>query len=137
MKRNNKKGFTIVELVIVVAVIAILAGVLIPTFVGVVAEAQNAAAVSEAKTAYQQYIYAHTEDGEIAEILVYVYDDSKTVLINDGKIDETIYADPAAAIAALNLDANQTANADTNAGVEKLYVVTITTPPTEETTTQP
>ena len=33
---NNKKGFTIVELVIVIAVIAILAGVLIPTFSGIV-----------------------------------------------------------------------------------------------------
>ena len=33
MKKNNKKGFTIVELVIVIAVIAILAAVLIPTFI--------------------------------------------------------------------------------------------------------
>ncbi len=32
MKRTNKKGFTIVELVIVIAVIAILAAVLVPTF---------------------------------------------------------------------------------------------------------
>jgi|GEM_PF-1804561 len=32
MHKNNKKGFTIVELVIVIAVIAILAAVLIPTF---------------------------------------------------------------------------------------------------------
>ena len=32
MKKSNKKGFTIVELVIVIAVIAILAAVLIPTF---------------------------------------------------------------------------------------------------------
>ena len=30
--RNSRKGFTIVELVIVIAVIAILAAVLIPTF---------------------------------------------------------------------------------------------------------
>ena len=36
MKKLNKKAFTIVELVIVIAVIAILAGVLIPTFVGLV-----------------------------------------------------------------------------------------------------
>ena len=35
MKRNNKKGFTIVELVIVIAVIAILSAVLIPSFGGV------------------------------------------------------------------------------------------------------
>ena len=36
MKLNKKKGFTIVELVIVIAVIAILAAVLIPTFVRLV-----------------------------------------------------------------------------------------------------
>ena len=40
MKTNkNKKGFTIVELVIVIAVIAILAGVMIPTFSGVIQKA--------------------------------------------------------------------------------------------------
>ena len=40
MKRNNKKGFTIVELVIVIAVIAILAAVLIPTFSSVIKKAK-------------------------------------------------------------------------------------------------
>lgn len=41
MKTHNKKrGFTIVELVIVIAVIAILSAVLIPTFVGVVRKAR-------------------------------------------------------------------------------------------------
>ena len=39
MKKANKKGFTIVELVIVIAVVAILAAVLIPTFVSVVNKA--------------------------------------------------------------------------------------------------
>ena len=39
MRRPNKKGFTIVELVIVIAVVAILAAVLIPTFVNVVNKA--------------------------------------------------------------------------------------------------
>ena len=36
MRNTNKKGFTIVELVIVVAVIAILAAVLIPTFSSII-----------------------------------------------------------------------------------------------------
>ena len=40
MRNTNKKGFTIVELVIVVAVIAILAAVLIPTFTGIINKAK-------------------------------------------------------------------------------------------------
>ena len=44
MKKNlNKKGFTIVELVIVIVVIAILAAVLIPTFVSLVNKANRSA----------------------------------------------------------------------------------------------
>ena len=43
IKRNNKKGFTIVELVIVIAVIAILAAVLIPTFAGIIKKANLSA----------------------------------------------------------------------------------------------
>ncbi len=39
MKKTNKRGFTIVELVIVVAVIAILAAVLIPTFSSLIKKA--------------------------------------------------------------------------------------------------
>lgn len=48
MKRFNKKGFTIVELVIVIAVIGILAGVLIPTFSSITQKAQQSAALQEA-----------------------------------------------------------------------------------------
>ena len=39
MKRSTKKGFTIVELVIVIAIIAILAAVLIPTFASLIRKA--------------------------------------------------------------------------------------------------
>ncbi len=41
MKKINKKGFTIVELVIVIGIIAILAAVLIPTFSNLVKKAQT------------------------------------------------------------------------------------------------
>ena len=43
MKKTKKKGFTVVELVIVIAVIAILAAILIPTFVSLVRKADTAA----------------------------------------------------------------------------------------------
>ena len=49
IKRNNKKGFTIVELVIVIAVIAILAAVLIPTFSGIIKKAQESSDTQLAK----------------------------------------------------------------------------------------
>ena len=52
MKKLNKKGFTIVELVIVIAVIAILAGVLIPTFATVVEKANQSNAMQQAKNFY-------------------------------------------------------------------------------------
>ena len=42
MNRNTKKGFTIVELIIVIAVIAVLAAVLIPTFSNLIQKAQEA-----------------------------------------------------------------------------------------------
>ena len=48
---KNRKGFTIVELVIVIAVIAILAAVLIPTFSGVIQRANDSAALQQATSA--------------------------------------------------------------------------------------
>lgn len=60
MKNLNKKGFTLVELVVVIAVIAILAGVLIGTFAGVIQRANQSKAIQEAKSkidnAYTEYV---------------------------------------------------------------------------------
>lgn len=50
MLKKMKKAFTITELVIVIAVIAILAAVLIPTFTTVVNNANESAAMQEAKS---------------------------------------------------------------------------------------
>lgn len=62
MKKLNKKGFTIVELVIVIAVIAILAGVLIPTFATVVDKANQSKAMQEAKNEYEAYLAEYAKD---------------------------------------------------------------------------
>ena len=66
MKKLNKKGFTIVELVIVIAVIAILAGVLIPTFAGVIEKAEKSNALQEAKNAYTEDLI--TADGQVENL---------------------------------------------------------------------
>ena len=51
---RNKKGFTLVELVIVIAVIAILAGVMIGTFASVVKKAKESAKMQEMANQKQQ-----------------------------------------------------------------------------------
>lgn len=50
MKKNNKKGFTLVELVIVVAVMAVLVAVAIPTVGSITGKAKEAVADSNART---------------------------------------------------------------------------------------
>ena len=67
MKHNKtKKGFTIVELVIVIGVIGILAGILIPTFANVTQKAEEAALQSNLANAYSSYA-AEAADGVIDE----------------------------------------------------------------------
>ncbi len=56
MKNTKKRGFTIVELVIVIAVIAILASVLVPTFSNVVKKAKESAAMQNARSAWVSYL---------------------------------------------------------------------------------
>ena len=74
MKRTNKKGFTIVELVIVIAVIAILAAVLIPTFSNLIKKANisndtavaknlNTAAISAQADTFAKAIAAAKDAG--------------------------------------------------------------------------
>ena len=48
MMKNKRRGFTVVELVIVVAVVAILATVLIPTFSNVLKKADESATLLRA-----------------------------------------------------------------------------------------
>ena len=54
MKKMNNKGFTIVELVIVIAVIAILAAVMIPTFSGIVEKANLSALEQKVSAGYKE-----------------------------------------------------------------------------------
>ncbi len=65
MKKMNKKGFTIVELVIVIAVIAILAAVMIPTFSGIVDKAQMSATLQKARNYYTEIYADDLVDGEL------------------------------------------------------------------------
>lgn len=73
MNLKNKKGFTIVELVIVIAVIAILAAILIPTFSNIVETANNTAAQAELKNAYSAYTAELAMKGEAFDASVHYF----------------------------------------------------------------
>ena len=77
MKRSTKKGFTIVELVIVIAIIAILAAVLIPTFASLIQKANESNDIQAAKN-MNTFLAAANVTGDIKSILdVYdVFEDS-------------------------------------------------------------
>ena len=79
-KKNNRKGFTIVELVIVIAVIAILATVLVPTFGEVITKADKAKLQSELKNEYTSY----TIKAEAAGTIIIKMADGKYYEVVDG-----------------------------------------------------
>ena len=77
MKKTNKKGFTIVELVIVIAVVAILAAVLIPTFVSVTKKANESNDVQAARNMNTFLAAAKVTDGVDSILDVYdIFEDS-------------------------------------------------------------
>ena len=68
---KNRKGFTITELVIVIAVIAILAAVLIPTFSGMIKKANDSAVTQELRAAVT--ILLTEKNGQIPDGTYFIY----------------------------------------------------------------
>lgn len=84
MKKLNKKGFTIVELVIVIAVIAILAAVLIPTFSGVVEKANTSARLQKARNAFVEWSAESSANAEKTDKVI-------AIKVIEGSADNTTY----------------------------------------------
>ena len=107
MKKNNKKGFTIVELVIVIAVIAILSAVLIPTFSNITKKAKESAAIQAATSAVTEYL---AEDSANIET-------KQELLIDTG--DKLVY---------VATDNSKTVTDDAAKGTNKTAATVVTTP---------
>jgi len=59
---NNRKGFTLMEIIVVLIIIAVLAAALIPSFVGFIRDARAASVINEARVGMTaaQAVVTHT-----------------------------------------------------------------------------
>ena len=111
MKTNNK-GFSLVELIVVIAIMAILAAVAIPTFAGFITKANKAADEDFMAQAEYAITLANTADTDFELLTVEVTVDANgdfskvkytyktsTAASNDGEITEELAANAAENIA--------------------------------------
>lgn len=90
MNKKAKKGFTLVELVIVIAVIAILSSVLIPVFGNVISDAKLSAAKQSVSNAISQFTMnqaAAGNDATIGDGYIYVFEDG----VNESNTEKPQY----------------------------------------------
>lgn len=102
---RNNKGFSLVELIVVIAIMAILAAVAIPTFAGFINKANVAADegfMNDLEYAIE-LAYAQEPEKEIVEIKVNLAADGKTITSIDYKMTgDTNYTNITKASAATN-----------------------------------
>ena len=97
MKKNTKKGFTLVELVIVVAVMAVLVAVAIPTVSSITGTAREQVAESNARTIESMLKLKEAELAKDDDGTVELTTEQVEAAINDAKLgieEGTFYYSP-------------------------------------------
>ena len=83
MKKNNKKGFTLAELLIVVAIIAVLVAVAIPVFNAQLERSRDATSVANLRSAYAQAQIAliQDDDSDMDNVTMSITDGAGTIVV--------------------------------------------------------
>ncbi len=94
-RTKGDKGFTLIELIVVIAVLGVLATLIIPKVVGVKSEAETKAMDANAriiKNALERYYLKHGKyPGELGELVEEGYlDEIPDSFVNHGKIPDNV-----------------------------------------------
>ncbi len=95
-KLNNKKGFTLMEMLIVVAIIAVLVAIAIPVFNGALTKSKEAADVANLRAAYAEWqVKMLTENEKVpaTAAALMTSDDAETKLNYNDKLTYTAAQD--------------------------------------------
>ena len=70
MKKRNNKGFTLAELLIVVAIIAVLVAIAIPVFTNQLEKSRESTDMANVRSAYAEVMTKYLENGSAASMTV-------------------------------------------------------------------
>ena len=125
------KGFTLIELIIVIAILAILAGISLPLYAAYISKAEEAVAKENAHNAMMRYWADNVPLGDYNANFLYKEDDYRIVAIKNGVVLPQIFDKESTAIKAIvddptTQDDESVTYSAVATGVEKLYAVTET-----------
>ena len=113
-KMMNKKGFTLMEMLIVVAIIAVLVAIAIPVFNGALTKSKEAADVANIRAAYAEWqstMLTENEDAPANDTAFLTSADGTTYTLNFGnKLTYTQAADKKSAT--ITYEASKLTNTD-------------------------
>ncbi|HZJ86846.1 MAG TPA: prepilin-type N-terminal cleavage/methylation domain-containing protein [Erysipelothrix sp.] len=87
IRKNNKEGFTLVELIVVIAILAILALILIPAITGYIEKSNWSSVESTARSVYSAVVLDAETEGVNTDANHYG-NDNFTVVVDETKDDK-------------------------------------------------
>ena len=122
IKKNNKKGFTLVELVIVIAILAILALILVPAIGKYIGNANTSKMDASVRTIYTNSVLEQSLNPGHADLLKNITDASniktgdliKVEIAKDGKVTKVTYTSDSKTVTFDGKDVGTAANLTTN-----------------------